>query len=85
MPPPGEPTCQKPISTRPPGPAAKAVLLAAALSALAAPAFAQDACPSRGDLDVMYCDANQDLVADAPTDAKKWRNPNTPGLRLHPG
>jgi phosphonate transport system substrate-binding protein len=49
------------------------------LSALAGAqaALAQDACPHRGDLDTMYCDANKDLVADTPTDAKKWRNPST--------
>ena len=40
-------------------------------------AGAQDACPNRGELDPMYCDANKDLVADAPTDPKKLRNPNT--------
>ena len=49
------------------------------LSALAGAqaALAQDTCPNRGDLDTMYCDANKDLVADTPTDAKKWRNPST--------
>ena len=40
-------------------------------------AMAQDTCSNRGDLDTIYCDANKDLVADAPTDPKKWRNPNT--------
>jgi phosphonate transport system substrate-binding protein len=25
----------------------------------------------------MYCDANKDLVADLPTDQKKWKNPST--------
>jgi phosphonate transport system substrate-binding protein len=40
-------------------------------------AWAQDACPHRGDLDVMFCDANKDMVADTPTDPKKWRNPST--------
>lgn len=40
-------------------------------------AVAQDSCPHRGDLDVAYCDANKDLVADAPTDPKKFRNPGT--------
>jgi len=38
---------------------------------------AQDTCPNRGELDVMYCDANNDLVADPPTDPKKFRDPNT--------
>jgi phosphonate transport system substrate-binding protein len=48
-----------------------------ALVALAAtPAYAQDSCPNRGQLDTLYCDANKDLVADAPTDPKKWRDPS---------
>ena len=25
----------------------------------------------------MYCDANKDMVADVPTDPKKWKNPST--------
>lgn len=47
--------------------------------ALAVPvlAMAQDTCPHRGDLDTPYCDANNDLVADAPTDPKKLKTPNT--------
>ena len=40
-------------------------------------ARAQDGCPNRGDLDVQYCDANKDLVADVPTDPKKLKNPST--------
>ena len=53
-------------------------ILLALLAAVAAPrAEAADACPYRGELDVMYCDANKDMVADAPTDAKKWKNPST--------
>jgi len=38
---------------------------------------AADACKHRGELDVMYCDDNGDMVADAPVDSKKWRNPST--------
>jgi phosphonate transport system substrate-binding protein len=38
---------------------------------------AADACAHRGELDAMYCDANKDLVADVPSDAKKWKNPST--------
>jgi phosphonate transport system substrate-binding protein len=38
---------------------------------------AQDSCPHRGELDALYCDANKDLVADPPTDPKKFRNPGT--------
>ena len=51
------------------------LLCVAALVAL--PAFAADACKNRGELDTMYCDANNDMVADAPTDPKKWKNPST--------
>jgi phosphonate transport system substrate-binding protein len=54
---------------------ANVLLLALAMSAGAA--SAQEACPNRGDLDALYCDANQDLVADPPTDPKKFRDPNT--------
>jgi phosphonate transport system substrate-binding protein len=39
--------------------------------------FAQDNCPHRGDLDALYCDANKDMVADAPSDPQKWKNPTT--------
>jgi phosphonate transport system substrate-binding protein len=51
-------------------------------SAIAATLFsvnvsAQDACPNRGELDTPYCDANKDLVADTPTDAKRLKNPST--------
>lgn len=52
-------------------------LLALVLGAFATFAHAQDSCPNRGDLDAMYCDADNDLVADPPTDPKKFRNPNT--------
>jgi len=47
------------------------------LAMLGAPAFAADACKSRGELDTMYCDENNDMVADVPADAKKWKNPST--------
>jgi phosphonate transport system substrate-binding protein len=43
---------------------------------LAGAAQAQDACPNRGQLDTMYCDANKDLVADVPTDASKQKDPS---------
>ncbi|MBO1077214.1 phosphate/phosphite/phosphonate ABC transporter substrate-binding protein [Roseomonas marmotae] len=48
-----------------------------ALSALPAPAAAQESCAFRGALDEGYCDANRDMVADAPTDASKLRDPST--------
>jgi len=44
---------------------------------LAQPAFGADACKNRGELDAMYCDENGDLVADAPSDPKRWKNPST--------
>jgi phosphonate transport system substrate-binding protein len=40
-------------------------------------ALAQDNCTNRGDLDLAYCDANGDLVADTPADASKLKTPNT--------
>lgn len=36
-----------------------------------------DDCSNRGQLDTLYCDADGDLVADAPTDPSRWRNPST--------
>ena len=42
------------------------------------PAYAQsDTCKNRGQLDMLYCDENNDLVADSPKDPKKWRDPST--------
>ena len=49
----------------------------AGLAALASPALAQGTCPNRGQLDELYCDANGDLVADAPSDPTKLRDPST--------
>jgi phosphonate transport system substrate-binding protein len=34
-------------------------------------------CTNRGQLDALYCDENNDLVADVPTDPKKLRDPST--------
>jgi phosphonate transport system substrate-binding protein len=49
----------------------------AALVALPLSAWAQDSCANRGQLDTLYCDENRDLVADAPKDTSKWRDPST--------
>lgn len=57
-------------------PAISAALTAAALVVTSA-AVAQDACPNRGQLDTNYCDRDGDLVADAPTDPGKWKDPST--------
>jgi phosphonate transport system substrate-binding protein len=54
-----------------------ALLATAALVVLPASARADEACAHRGELDTLYCDADKDLVADAPTDSKKWRDPST--------
>src|SRR5258708_13898592 len=51
--------------------------IAIALGLAAGQALAQDSCPNRGDLDLLYCDENKDLVADAPKDPKKFKNPST--------
>lgn len=53
---------------------------AAALGLMTAGGFAPavaDECKNRGSLDVLYCDEDNDLVADAPTDSSKWRDPST--------
>ena len=51
--------------------------IAIALGLAAGQALAQDSCSNRGDLDLLYCDENKDLVADAPKDPKKFKNPST--------
>ncbi len=58
------------------GKSLRALALAAAMAGPAT-AIAQDICKNRGDLDQNYCDENHDLVADAPRDAKKLKNPGT--------
>lgn len=54
-----------------------AIAIALAGTLPGALAVAADACKNRGDLDTLYCDENRDLVADLPTDPKKWKNPST--------
>ncbi|WP_138934669.1 phosphate/phosphite/phosphonate ABC transporter substrate-binding protein [Roseovarius arcticus] len=51
--------------------------LLTAFALTATSALAQDDCPNRGTLDAMFCDADGDLVADAPTDASKLQDPST--------
>jgi phosphonate transport system substrate-binding protein len=51
--------------------------IAALAGLLPVSAMAQENCPSRGQLDAMYCDADGDLVADAPKDPLKLVNPDT--------
>lgn len=56
---------------------ATAVLAPFAMLAWSGQALAQDECPNRGHLDVMFCDADGDLVADRPTDPSQWVDPAT--------
>ena len=55
---------------------AACALLGTAGLVITSPANAQE-CANRGTLDAMYCDADGDLVADAPTDPAKLVNPDT--------
>ncbi len=52
-------------------------LLAGALALTGQAALAQEECSDRGALDSMYCDADGDLVADAPEDEGELSNPDT--------
>lgn len=52
------------------------VALGLSLAFATTPARSDD-CPSRGDLDSMFCDRDGDLVADTPSDASKVVNPDT--------
>jgi phosphonate transport system substrate-binding protein len=52
-----------------------ALLMLTVLLSVSGLTFAQD-CP-RGDLDERFCDADGDLVADAPTDESQWIDPDT--------
>lgn len=54
-----------------------ALALLAGLATVPLAALAADACASRGALDPMYCDADGDLVADAPKDKAQWKDPDT--------
>ena len=51
------------------------VIIACSLTSVAT-TLAQE-CTNRGQLDALYCDENNDLVADVPTDPKKLRDPST--------
>jgi phosphonate transport system substrate-binding protein len=54
--------------------AASLAVALAVTTALPDTARAQE-CRSRGQLDTLYCDDNLDLVADTPTDPRKWKDP----------
>ncbi|WP_110670222.1 phosphate/phosphite/phosphonate ABC transporter substrate-binding protein [Salinicola halophilus] len=59
-----------------PTPRLTALLTTLALCGLAAPALAADDCPNRGQLAPIYCDADGDLVADAPSDPSQYLDPD---------
>ncbi len=40
-------------------------------------AYAVDDCKNRGELDSNYCDEDKNLVAEAPKDKAKWKDPST--------
>jgi phosphonate transport system substrate-binding protein len=48
-----------------------------ALGLAALPTLAQDTCSNRGQLDTLYCDEDNDLVADTPKDPAKLKDPST--------
>jgi len=54
-----------------------ALAAVAAIILSAMPAIGQDNCGNRGQLDTMYCDENNDLVADAPGNVAKQKDPPT--------
>ena len=60
------------------------VLIAAALSLTSLMAWSQDTCKNRGDLDVLFCDEDGNMTADAPKDPKKLKNPATLLLSYSP-
>jgi len=52
-------------------------LVAGAALAFTPTGVSAQECSNRGDLDSRFCDANGDLVADAPSDPSKWLDPDT--------
>ncbi len=53
----------------------KLVTAGIAISAFYALSVAAQTCGNRGELDVIYCDENRDLVADLPTHPEKYKDP----------
>lgn len=49
--------------------------LVASVTFISTLAHSDDTCKHRGDLDALYCDDDNNMTADAPTDAKKIKNP----------
>ena len=52
-------------------------VLAAVLIVTPVTAFAADDCQNRGELGTNYCDEDKNLIAEAPKDKAKWKDPNT--------
>ncbi len=55
----------------------KRILAFLAACFVATTAYAAEQCTNRGTLDEMFCDENNDLVADTPKDPKEWKDPKT--------
>ncbi len=60
------------------------LLVVVLFALLSAPAWPQDTCKYRGDLDAIYCDEDRDLTADPPRDITKFRNPASLFLSYSP-
>ncbi len=59
-------------------------LTVAFLTVATLPAWPQDTCKHRGDLDALYCDEDGNMTADAPTNPKKLKNPASLMLSYSP-
>lgn len=57
--------------------ASAALLLITALVLAGSSAALAQECRNRGQLDTLYCDDNNDLVADTPADPRRWKDPAT--------
>lgn len=67
-------SCIESVMTQASKTSSACLLICLIASAYSAAARGQ-ACNSRGELDVNYCDENRDLVADAPTNPNKFKDP----------
>src|SRR5262245_53538952 len=54
-----------------------AAIVAGVVGMMLAPLASAQEGKNRGQLDANYCDDNRDLVADPPTDPRKWKDPST--------
>jgi len=57
--------------------ASLALMLITAFVLVGGSAASAQECRNRGQLDTLYCDDNNDLVADSPADPRRWKDPAT--------